>query len=279
MDFISKIKSFAQSEYSRLIEASSCAAGFPGPPQIMRFWNSLVGYFTSRFVLESVGAGQRILLAGDGGGRDYWYLRWHKKHPVSIDIAEQLNIPKEDSVITDLNCPLPFRNGTFDAVVIMDVLEHLIDDAFALREFHRVLKPEGVLIASVPFLHDGVEHHVRIHTFHTLRRLLNATGFTITNCVMRGGLLLLENLRAYFILKTILNYLTFLLTGKPIYHIINERLFKLQSYIARTDNLIIRLARPPLYGCYVRCEKGNVMDFSEMNRADFENMQSKMMQD
>ncbi len=52
------------------MEASGRTAGFPGPSQLMRFWNSLVGYFTSRFVMENIGEGQNILLAGDGGGRD-----------------------------------------------------------------------------------------------------------------------------------------------------------------------------------------------------------------
>src|SRR5262245_3690370 len=37
---------------------------------------------------------------------------------------------------------LPFENDTFDAVVCADVLYHVDDDLAALREFHRVLRPE-----------------------------------------------------------------------------------------------------------------------------------------
>ena len=45
---------------------------------------------------------------------------------------------------------LPFDAESFDRVLTSEVLEHLPDDAAALREIHRVLKPGGVLAISVP---------------------------------------------------------------------------------------------------------------------------------
>ncbi len=45
---------------------------------------------------------------------------------------------------------LPYRGGTFDLVVTADVLEHLRDLPRALSEIHRVLRPGGVLLASIP---------------------------------------------------------------------------------------------------------------------------------
>jgi ubiquinone/menaquinone biosynthesis C-methylase UbiE len=45
---------------------------------------------------------------------------------------------------------LPFRDGSFDVIVALDILEHLPDDQAALCEFQRVLKPGGRVVATVP---------------------------------------------------------------------------------------------------------------------------------
>jgi ubiquinone/menaquinone biosynthesis C-methylase UbiE len=87
---------------------------------------------------------------------------------------------------------LPFGDGTFDCVIISEVLEHLHEDARALAEITRVLKPGGVLAASVP--REGPEAvcwalskkyrntpggHVRIYRRTRLRALLKSAGYEI----------------------------------------------------------------------------------------------------
>lgn len=47
---------------------------------------------------------------------------------------------------------LPFDDKTFDKVLCLDTLEHVNDEEKALAEIHRVLKPGGTLVLSVP--HD-----------------------------------------------------------------------------------------------------------------------------
>jgi SAM-dependent methyltransferase len=48
---------------------------------------------------------------------------------------------------------LPFRNGEFSSVSLLDVLEHVDEPDALLAELHRVLQDEGTLIVTVPGQH------------------------------------------------------------------------------------------------------------------------------
>ena len=80
---------------------------------------------------------------------------------------------------------LPFRTASFDAVTALDVLEHVPDDARALAEICRVLRPGGILVASVPayqFLwgpHDEALHHQRRYTAPEFCRRVQEAGLMV----------------------------------------------------------------------------------------------------
>ncbi len=78
---------------------------------------------------------------------------------------------------------LDFPDNAFDVLTSCDVIEHVEDDNQALREFHRVLRPGGVAVLTVPALrclwspHDEVLSHLRRYHRKPLRRMLRAAGF------------------------------------------------------------------------------------------------------
>ena len=47
-------------------------------------------------------------------------------------------------------CHLPFDDQTFDFIICNHVLEHIENDLQAIKELHRILKINGLLIAMVP---------------------------------------------------------------------------------------------------------------------------------
>jgi len=47
---------------------------------------------------------------------------------------------------------LPFQDGQFDIVICTEVLEYIENTQDAINELHRVLKPNGLAVVSVPFM-------------------------------------------------------------------------------------------------------------------------------
>jgi 2-polyprenyl-3-methyl-5-hydroxy-6-metoxy-1,4-benzoquinol methylase len=73
----------------------------------------------------------------------------------------------------------------FDAVTLFDVLEHLEDEAVAMENVRRALKPGGHLIVTVPAFmwlwskHDDVSQHKRRYVRQQLADVLTRASFTI----------------------------------------------------------------------------------------------------
>jgi ubiquinone/menaquinone biosynthesis C-methylase UbiE len=69
-------------------------------------------------------------------------------NPRNLDLIRK-RLPNRQLVQGDIE-KMPFDDASFATVVCTEVLEHVPYPATALKEIHRVLKPRGVLIGSVP---------------------------------------------------------------------------------------------------------------------------------
>jgi len=80
---------------------------------------------------------------------------------------------------------LGLRTQRFDLVTAIDVLEHMPDDAAGLREIHRVLRPGGTVVITVPAFemlwgsNDEIYGHYRRYRGAQMAGLLAATGFDV----------------------------------------------------------------------------------------------------
>lgn len=93
---------------------------------------------------------------------------------------------------------IPAEDGTYDAVIAHHVLEHIDDDRKAMREIHRIIKPGGFALLSVPvngtrretyedpairapkdlLFHFGGDDHKRLYGLDFADRL-EAAGFAV----------------------------------------------------------------------------------------------------
>jgi len=218
---------------------------------------------------QFIGEKRKVLIIGDDMGYDYFYLKDRGKDVTVLDISKQYHI--RDFVLGDVTQGIGFPDKTFDTVTMGEVLEHLFEDVFALQEVRRVLKDDGKLVLSVPFLSDKSEFHVRVHSPRTIRRLLSYSGFRIVDYIERGGLVTFGSLVhkiESFILKVV--KLVYLALGKDkrgsedfdmgFRGAINSRLSKvvvpIDIAMGRRRLWILKMSR--YYGCFILAEKTEV---------------------
>lgn len=85
-------------------------------------------------------------------------------------------------------CNIPSRDCEYDLVLATDIIEHVDDDARAIKEIARVLKPSARSIITVPAfqslwgLQDTVSHHKRRYRKKDFIEKLKASGVEVEEC-------------------------------------------------------------------------------------------------
>lgn len=116
-------------------------------------WRGIFDIAAYREFLDLKG---NVLELGSGDGNTASVLASHCGNLVCIDIAKTsfltmtMKNPAINKSVGDAR-QLPFRDGTFSAVVSRHVLTHAIpgDDTFIMKETARVLAPRGMVLIEV----------------------------------------------------------------------------------------------------------------------------------
>jgi len=169
------------------------------------------------------------------GKKPYEYLFTNAKKYIGLDHIKCKSSENKADCFYD-GKKFPLKSSSFDSIVCTEVLEHVEDDQLFINECKRVLKPNGIMLLSMPFMWEEHEEPYDFRRFNSfgLKNALIKKGFkvityekTTSEFLTIIQLLILFVLNKYshkqFILKRLflkaiivkLNFLAFLFWNTP----------------------------------------------------------------
>ncbi len=211
-------------------------------------WGLMSPFYITRKILANAIEKQATNIRGrvldyGCGSKPYKSLFKHTEY-IGVDIENPGHSHANENVdyfFDGLN--LPFENESFDSCFSSEVFEHVFDIDKTLQEIKRVLKKNGKILITTPFVWDEHEapHDYCRYTSFGLKNILERNGFSIINQKKEGTFFLTiiqlvlvffnritsnKRLLAYFFLAcacpllntiSLLDYLFFSKEGKTIY--------------------------------------------------------------
>ena len=152
------------------------------------WWYMLRSESVQKWAL-SLPVGSKVLDVGSASGGNTLLLGELGFNVTSLEMSElgvELQVKKGIHVVKGDATDLPFESNQFDAILCLDVLEHIEDDVSALTEMYRVTKSEGKFLFSVPedprlwSQHDEAVSHVRRYLRNEFENKTTSVGFQIS---------------------------------------------------------------------------------------------------
>jgi len=159
----------------------------------------------------------KILVIGTGiypSIEEILYKKFKIKHITSGDIENKniengmKTLPSLNFIYLDAQKKMPFKEDTFDKIILTEVLEHLRDEKIVLYEIKRILKKRGDFILSVPkrrwfnlFNPITYVQHVREYNEKSIRKVLGKNGFKVKKMFVGGSIFDILNLWIHLIYK------------------------------------------------------------------------------
>lgn len=147
-----------------------------------------------RSLVQALPAGPaHVLDAGCGTGgllrrlraaQPAWTLTGLDLSPLACELARERT---GGEILQGSIAALPFADATFAAVVSGDVVCQVADPAQAAKEFHRVLRPGGVVVLTMPAYqwmysyHDREVGNLRRYSRGEVNALLQSAGFRVSH--------------------------------------------------------------------------------------------------
>jgi SAM-dependent methyltransferase len=160
------------------------------------WWRARARLLLALLDRSGIQRGATVLDAGCGWGVTLEALEHRGYRVDGLDISrrslERLDAANRDLIEADLVEPLPPNTKQYDAVVALDVIEHIDDDRAAVKNLGRLTRPGGVLIVSVPALpelfteFDEIQGHRRRYVPETLTQAFSGTGLSVAQMLWWG---------------------------------------------------------------------------------------------
>src|SRR5574340_927732 len=152
----------SQKSKLQLLPLADLAKNNPSDPIRYYSWPIIVSLYRKRveMCLDECTGGQRVMDIGFGNGLTFINLSEKYGEIFGLDLNANIDNIKEYFLLKGIQCDLqngnvlsmPYPDNYFDTVLLISILEHLHpeEQAIAMGEILRVLKPGGQLVYGVP---------------------------------------------------------------------------------------------------------------------------------